>query len=49
MGSFDYLQSLDHKYSIFCGAPAHLIGKTGYVKIALPFLRFFPILPVFCE
>jgi hypothetical protein len=35
------------RYRIFCGAPAHLIGGVGYVKIAFPPLNYLPNLAVF--
>jgi hypothetical protein len=42
IGRFYFLQLSVHKYSIFCGAPAHLIGGVGSVKMAFPFFKFFP-------
>jgi hypothetical protein len=46
-GIFAFLHISLHKYNIFCGAPAHLIGGVGSVNIALPPLNYFPSLPHF--
>lgn len=44
-----FFHSSAQRYMIFWGAPAHLIGRGGSVKIAFPPLNFFPTFPVFWE
>ena len=40
IGNLTSLKYASAKYMIFCGAPKHLMGEFGTVKIAFPPLKF---------